>query len=118
MAALAESPTYASIPGQLSLALALSGRRSRRRHACAALDSCEVQTNLEAAPTVFEDRRQYFDFVKTVIVRTHLERLPDTTLRDQYVSDLADQAANDAPPFLLDYWRLNLSAGKPQRKPS
>jgi trans-aconitate 2-methyltransferase len=73
----------------------------------------DVQTGLEAAPTLFDDRRHYFEFVKTVIVRTHLERLPDANLREQYVSDLADQAAADDPPFLLDYWRLNLSARKP-----
>jgi trans-aconitate 2-methyltransferase len=73
----------------------------------------EVETNLEAAPTLLDDRRHYFEFVKTVIVRTHLERLPDEDLREQYVSDLADQAAKDDPPFLLDYWRLNLTARKP-----
>jgi trans-aconitate methyltransferase len=72
----------------------------------------EVQTGLEAAPTVMDGRRHYTEFVKTVIVRTHLERLPNTDLRDQYVSDLADQAANDDPAFLLDYWRLNLDARK------
>jgi trans-aconitate 2-methyltransferase len=73
----------------------------------------EVQTNLEAASTILDDRRHYTEFVKTVIVRTHLERLPDTNVREQYVSALADQAALDDPPFLLDYWRLNLSARKP-----
>jgi trans-aconitate 2-methyltransferase len=73
----------------------------------------EVQTNIEAAPTLFDDRRHYFEFVKTVIVRAHLERLPDENLREQYVSDLSDQAADDDPPFLIDYWRLNLSARKP-----
>jgi trans-aconitate 2-methyltransferase len=73
----------------------------------------EIKTSLEAAPTIFEDRGHYMEFVKTVIVRTHLDRLPDASLRQQYLSNLADQAANDDPPFLLDYWRLNLSAGKP-----
>jgi len=73
----------------------------------------DVQTSLEAAPTFLDDRRHYFEFVKTVIVRTHLERLPGEDLREQYVSDLADHAAKDDPPFLLDYWRLNLTARKP-----
>ena len=72
-----------------------------------------IQTSLEAAPTLFDDRRHYSEFVKTVIARTHLERLPNAGLREQYISDLADQAAVDDPPFLLDYWRLNLSARKP-----
>jgi trans-aconitate 2-methyltransferase len=73
----------------------------------------DIQTSLEAAPTLLDDRRHYAEFVKTVIVRNHLERLPDARLRDLYVAELADQAANDDPPFLLDYWRLNLSARKP-----
>jgi trans-aconitate 2-methyltransferase len=73
----------------------------------------EVDTSLEPASAVMEDRRHYMEFVRTVIVRTHLDRLPDAHLRDQYVSELADQAETDAPPFLLDYWRLNLRATKP-----
>ncbi len=75
----------------------------------------EIQTNLEAAPTLLDDRQHYSEFVKTVIVRAHLERLPDANLREQYVSELTEQAANDDPPFLLDYRRLNLSARKPLR---
>jgi trans-aconitate 2-methyltransferase len=71
----------------------------------------EIETSLERASTVMESRRQYEDFVRTMIVRAHIERLPDPSLRDQYVSQLADLAAEDDPPFLLDYWRLNL-AGK------
>jgi trans-aconitate methyltransferase len=73
----------------------------------------DVQTSLEAAPTMLEDRTRFTEFVRTVIVRAHLERLPDAGLREQYVARLADQAASDDPPFLLDYWRLNLSARKP-----
>jgi trans-aconitate 2-methyltransferase len=73
----------------------------------------EIETSLEPASTVMEGRRQYQEFVRTVIVRAHLDRLPDQDLRDQYVSQLADLAAEDSPPFLLDYWRLNLAAKKP-----
>ncbi len=73
----------------------------------------EVQTSLEAAPTLLDDRRHYMEFLKTVIVRTHLGRLPDQGLREQYVCELADQAAADEPAFVLDYWRLNLSARRP-----
>jgi trans-aconitate 2-methyltransferase len=73
----------------------------------------EVETGLEPALTVMEGRRQYEEFVRTVIVRAHLDRLPGAELRGQYVSQLADLAARDDPPFLLDYWRLNLAAKKP-----
>jgi trans-aconitate methyltransferase len=75
----------------------------------------DVRTDLEAAPTLLEDRLHYMEFLKTVIVRTHLERIPDADLRQQYLSALADQAAADNPPYMLDYWRLNLSATKLSR---
>jgi trans-aconitate methyltransferase len=71
----------------------------------------QIETSLEPALIVMESRQHYQEFVKTVIVRTYLERLPDPELRGQYVSQLADLAAGDDPPFLLDYCRLNL-AGK------
>jgi trans-aconitate 2-methyltransferase len=70
----------------------------------------DVKASLDAAPTAIENRQQYMDFVKSIILRAHLERLPDQQLRELYVANLADQAAEDNPPFLLDYWRLNLSA--------
>jgi trans-aconitate 2-methyltransferase len=73
----------------------------------------EIQTGLEPALTVMEGRQHYEEFVRTVILRAHLDRLPDPGLRDQYVAQLADQSAKDDPPFLLDYWRLNLTAARP-----
>lgn len=73
----------------------------------------EIETSIERAPTVMESRRQYEEFVRTMIVRAHIELLPDPSLRDQYVSELADLAAGDDPPFLLDYWRLNLAGKRP-----
>jgi trans-aconitate methyltransferase len=112
MDALAQSPKFASFlatfpsPWLYQNAEGAAGTLKRAGFV-------EVQTNIEAAPTLFDDRRHYFEFVKTVIVRAHLERLPDENLREQYVSDLSDQAADDDPPFLIDYWRLNLSARKP-----
>lgn len=74
----------------------------------------EVKTDLESAPTIFDGRQQYFDFVKAVIVRQHIERISDPELRLQYVSELTDLAASDDPPFQLDYWRLNISARVPE----
>lgn len=72
----------------------------------------QIETSLEPALIVMESRQHYQDFVRTAIVRTHLDRLPDPELRGQYVSQLADLAAGDDPPFLLDYCRLNLAAKK------
>lgn len=70
----------------------------------------EVETSLEPALTVLEDLPTYSEFVRTVILRQHLERIPDAELRTAFVGALARQAETDDPPFSLDYWRLNLEA--------
>jgi trans-aconitate 2-methyltransferase len=112
MATLASSPAYApylaSFPSPWFFQNAEGAANTLGR-----AGFVEIQTSVEPALTVMEDRRQYMEFVRTVIVRAHLDRLPDPDLRDQYVSQLADLAGSDDPPFLLDYWRLNVSAKRP-----
>ena len=73
----------------------------------------DTETNLEPALTVFENAQTYSEFVRTVIVRLHLEHMPDVRLRTEFVDELTRQASTDDPPFALDYWRLNLSGTKP-----
>ena len=51
--------------------------------------------------------------VTNVICRHQLARLPDEELRSRFMDVITEQAANDSPPFELDYWRLNLDARKP-----
>ena len=73
----------------------------------------DVHTSLEPALTILEDLPKYSEFVRSVILRQHLERIPDDVLRTAFVAALASQAAADDPPFSLDYWRLNLDAKIP-----
>ncbi|MFZ0735113.1 MAG: methyltransferase domain-containing protein [Candidatus Sulfotelmatobacter sp.] len=68
----------------------------------------DVETTVEAAPTVLDDAAHYKEFVRNIIFRLHLENLPTEELRAEFMETLAEQAAKDDPPFLLDYWRLNL----------
>ena len=68
----------------------------------------QVETSLEEAPTKFETAGEFQSFVESVILHRHLERLPQAELRQNFLAELTRQAANDNPPFLLDYWRLNL----------
>jgi trans-aconitate 2-methyltransferase len=68
----------------------------------------EVQTSTESAPTQLEDAAHYSEFVRNIIMRRHLENIPTEKERAEFISDLTEQAAKDDPPFLLDYWRLNL----------
>lgn len=68
----------------------------------------EVETSVEPAPTVLDDASHYSEFVRNIILRRHLENLPTETARSEFMAGMTEQAAQDDPPFLLDYWRLNL----------
>ena len=74
----------------------------------------EVETLIESALTVLEDAEHYSEFVRNIILRRHLENLPTEELRTQFMARLTDQAAQDDPPFSLDYWRLNLRGTVPR----
>ena len=67
---------------------------------------------LEPAPTLFATEADYREFVTTVIYHPHLARLPEA-LRPRFVDEVAGLAAGEDPPFLLDYWRLNMEATRP-----
>jgi trans-aconitate 2-methyltransferase len=72
-----------------------------------------IDVSLVEAPTTLTDRETYRDFLFCVCVREHMARLPDNVV-PTFLDALADEAASrDAPPFTLDYWRLNISARKP-----
>lgn len=83
---------------------------SRRLEAAGFTD---VRTSLVAAPVLQPDFNAFRTFITTVICGPHLACLPDQHLRDMFVHRLTEQAANDTPPFELDYWRLNLEATRP-----
>jgi len=74
----------------------------------------EIKTWLEEAPATLSDAPEYKEFLATVTLHRHIERLPDSALRQRFLDELARQAASDNPPFTLDYWRLNLSGRKPK----
>lgn len=70
----------------------------------------QIHTSLEEAPTTFPNAQEFQQFVESVILRNHLERIPDQTARQQFLAQLTEQSTADDPPFLLDYVRLNLQA--------
>ncbi len=82
------------------------------RSRLAAAGFTDIDVSLEPAPTTLPDRDSFADFLSCVCVRHHVDRLPADE-RARFVSQLADAAEGDDPPFTLDYWRLNLSARKP-----
>jgi trans-aconitate 2-methyltransferase len=67
-----------------------------------------VETSVEAAPTVLDNAAHYNEFVRNIVLRRHLENIPTVEERVDFMQILTQQAAQDDPPFLLDYWRLNL----------
>jgi hypothetical protein len=60
---------------------------------------------------LLDDVWQHPEFLSTITLRSHLERIPDPDLRARYVSELASQAAADGPPYLI-----GLLAAQSQRK--
>ncbi len=73
----------------------------------------DIETSLEYMPALMPDEAAYREFLTNVILGSHLARILDQALKDRYVDSLTNLAANDDPPFELDYWRLNMKARKP-----
>jgi trans-aconitate 2-methyltransferase len=72
----------------------------------------DVSTSLEAAPFAFSEPEQYREFLVAMILHPYLERLPREVQPD-FQDVLVRQAAEDQPPFVFDYWRLNMQGRKP-----
>ena len=70
----------------------------------------DVETWLETAPTPMAGAAAFAEFAETVVLRPYIALLPDESLRSEFIQELTDQFAKDDPPFVFDYWRLNISA--------
>jgi trans-aconitate 2-methyltransferase len=73
----------------------------------------DIATKTYESPVRQPDAAAYREFVEHVICRPHLSYLPTQGLRDRFLERLTAQAAEDTPPFELDYWRLDIDARKP-----
>jgi trans-aconitate 2-methyltransferase len=83
---------------------------TRRRLLDAGFDDIDV--TLVAAPVRFDGPDAFSEFVAAVCLRHHLDRLPSTAQRDEFMQRITDAALEDEPPLTLDYWRLNIAARK------
>lgn len=72
----------------------------------------DIEVWMEAAPTSFSGADEYLEFIRDVCVREHVARLPRDD-RLAFLRELTAAAAGDTPPFMLDYWRLNITARRP-----
>ncbi len=73
----------------------------------------DVATEVIPALTTLPDVARYREFVATVVLGAHLDRLPNDAMRSRFVDALVEPASDDEPPFSLDYWRLNLEGRRP-----
>jgi trans-aconitate methyltransferase len=74
----------------------------------------EVSTGAEDALTVLGDADAYREFLSTVIMRPYLDVLPDA-LQSRLLDAMCAEAAQDDPPWSLDYRRLNMEGRRPER---
>lgn len=105
--ALTATPTFAPYFAEFHEPWLFQDAESARRTLRGA-GFADVETSTEAAPTALDDAAHYREFVRNIIFRRHLGNLPGEDLPNQFIDSLTRQAAKDNPPFVLDYWRLNL----------
>jgi trans-aconitate 2-methyltransferase len=74
----------------------------------------EVKTGLEPSPQQFPGAAEFSQYLGTVTFHRHLERLPSPELRERFLDAVAKLVSKDDPPFVMDYWRLNMSARRPK----
>lgn len=72
----------------------------------------DITTWLYEAPTPFENADDYRRFLVNVILGEHLARLPESD-RDRFADELVEGASREDPPYVFDYWRLNMRATRP-----
>jgi trans-aconitate 2-methyltransferase len=107
---LGERPAYAACfhdfqePWYYALPEQTTGRLKR-------VGFVDAEAWLQSAPTTIPDPARYREFLRTVILRAHIGKLPPEG--QKYLLDrMTELAAHDEPPFTLDYWRLNIDAKK------
>lgn len=72
----------------------------------------QVTVGTHPAPVSFPDPDSFRSFIANVIARNIVGSL-NAALRPEFLDRLTVQAAQDAPPFTIDYVRLNVRAVRP-----
>lgn len=70
-----------------------------------------IDTNLQPAPTPFPDAPSFRRFIENVVLRHHVERLPEREIVDAFLDDVVASG-----PAELDYVRLNVRATRPEAR--
>jgi len=99
------------LPGMSPVARAYDGAANADRPAALAIAGEVFAVGRE--PVSFADPDSFGSFLGSVIARNYLARL-DENLQREFMNRLIKQAGEDAPPFLIDYVRLNVRAMRPE----
>ncbi len=72
----------------------------------------DVEAWLEHSPAPMNDSATYREYLETVTLHRHAARITDLGLRELFFDELVRLAAEDDPPYVMDYWRLNMRGKK------
>jgi trans-aconitate 2-methyltransferase len=72
----------------------------------------DVEVGLQESPVVMKSREDYIEYLRMMTLHRHVALLP-TELADKFLNELADDAEKQGG-YVLDYWRLNMTALKPE----
>ena len=73
-----------------------------------------IQVSLENREYEFDNKEEYFLFIKTVILQPYLKYLPNETLKDKFVKSVIQEIETNSKElqWKLDFVRLNIHAKK------
>jgi trans-aconitate 2-methyltransferase len=77
----------------------------------------DIEARVTPAPTCLPDEATYRAFLRSIVFRAHLERLP-ADLAEPFIDRMAVMARQDPRPYELDYHRLNVRAQRPAARPA
>lgn len=109
--AAARLPAYAPHLADLPARWTFPGPEETERRLAAA-GFAEARAWLEPAPARFPDEPRGAEFLATVVLRCHLECLPDE-LREPFAREVASRIADRDGRVVIDYVRLNMEARAP-----
>jgi trans-aconitate 2-methyltransferase len=76
----------------------------------------DIHAWLEPAPALLASAEDYRAFIATVNYRAQVAALPPS-LQNPFLDRITELAGQQDEPFLLDYWRVNISATRPSSAP-
>ena len=73
-----------------------------------------IQVFLEDKEAKFNNKEEYFLFIKTIVLIPYLKYLPNKTLKDNFAKSIVEEIETNAKElqWKLDYIRLNINAIK------